>query len=129
MSLTVVFDQDCGVCTASVDWLRRLDRAGVLRFTGNQGELPAGVPREETGETIFVVDELRGRVFTRAHAVSRALLALSGWRTLGLQLLGLLMLLPGLSWLADRGYRAFARRRHRVSAALGLQSCRIPDRR
>jgi len=34
--------------------------------------------------------------------------------------------LPGLHWISDLGYDAFARNRHRVSQLLGLTACRIP---
>ena len=46
--LLVVYDADCGVCQASVEWLRKRDRRGRLRFAGNDGEIPAGISREET---------------------------------------------------------------------------------
>ena len=127
MGLEVVYDQDCGVCSATVEWLRARD--GGLRFVGNLAEvLPPGVPREETGETVFVVDGASGRVWRRAAAIARLLRGIPGLGAAGWRLLGVLLALPGLSWIADRGYVAFARRRHRVSAALGLRACKVPHR-
>jgi len=111
-ALTVVFDEGCGVCQACVAWLKRRDRAGALRFLGNQAEtLPAGVPREQTGETIFVVDESTGRARTRADGVA--------W---------ILRTLPGSRQLANAAYRLFARHRHQVSAALGMNRCAVPEK-
>lgn len=125
MALSVVYDQDCGVCSATVEWLRARD--GSVRFVGNLAEvLPPGVPREETGETVFVVDDASGRVWRRAGAIARLLRGIPGGSALGWRILGALLVLPGLAWLADRGYVAFARRRHRVSAALGLRACKVP---
>jgi predicted DCC family thiol-disulfide oxidoreductase YuxK len=117
--LLVVYDADCGVCQASVDWLRTRDRRRRLRFVGNDGQLPPGVSREETEHTVVVIDG--GRKWTRGGAMSRILRELRGWALLG-RALGL----PGVAWIADRGYDRFARNRHRISAALGLTSCPAP---
>jgi predicted DCC family thiol-disulfide oxidoreductase YuxK len=117
--LLVVYDADCGVCQASVEWLRKRDRRGRLRFAGNEGELPPGVSREETEHTVVVLD--RGRKWTRGGAMARILRELRGW-----SLLGSVLRLPGVAWIADRGYDRFARNRHRISAALGLTSCPVP---
>jgi predicted DCC family thiol-disulfide oxidoreductase YuxK len=117
--LLVVYDADCGVCRASVDWVRRRDRRRRLRFVGNDGELPPGVSREETEHTVVVI--AGGRKWTRGAAMSRILRELRGWA-----LLGSVLRLPGVAWMADRGYVRFARNRHRISAALGLTSCAAP---
>ena len=118
-ALLVVYDADCGVCQATVDWLRRRDRQRRLRFAGNDGELPPGVSLEETEHTVVVIGG--GRKWTRGAAMSRILRELRGWALLG-RVLGL----PGVVWIADRGYDRFARNRHRISAALGLTSCPAP---
>jgi predicted DCC family thiol-disulfide oxidoreductase YuxK len=116
--LTVVFDADCGVCQASVAWLRR---RGVFEFVGNDAaELPAGVSREETEHTMVVLDG--ARKYTRADGVARLLRELRGWSALGL-----VMRAPGIRQVANLGYDAFARRRHKVSAALGMRACAIGD--
>jgi predicted DCC family thiol-disulfide oxidoreductase YuxK len=117
--LLVVYDADCGVCQASVAWLRKRDVQGRFRFAGNDGELPAGVSPEETEHTVVVLEG--GRKWTRGAATARLLRELRGWA-----LLGHALRLPGIAWLADRGYDRFARNRHRVSAALGLASCSAP---
>lgn len=121
--LTVIYDEDCGVCGASVEWLRARDRRGALRFAGNLGALPEGVSPEETQETVVVLEE-GGRKLVRARAASRLLReAGPGW-----WLLGQLMRAPGISWIADVAYRAFAARRHRISAALGMKACGLRRR-
>jgi predicted DCC family thiol-disulfide oxidoreductase YuxK len=114
--LTVVYDADCGVCQATVAWLRR---RGSFDFVGNDADpLPAGVDRAETEHTVVVLDGPRKLV--RAQAVSRLLRELRGW-----SVLGNLMRAPGVRRLADFGYDQFARRRHRVSAALGMTVCDV----
>jgi predicted DCC family thiol-disulfide oxidoreductase YuxK len=114
--LTVVYDADCGVCQATVAWLRK---RGSFDFVGNDADpLPAGVERAETEHTVVVLDGPRKLV--RGQAVSRLLRELRGW-----SVLGVLMQAPGIRRLADFGYDQFATRRHRVSAALGMNSCKV----
>jgi len=116
--LIVVYDADCGVCQASVGWLRNRDRRKRLRFVGNTEPLPTGVSPEETERTVVVLEG--ARKWTRGAATARLLRELRGW-----SLLGRALQVPGIAWLADRGYDRFARHRHRVSAALGLSSCPV----
>lgn len=119
MGLLVVYDADCGVCQASVAWVQKRDRRKAIGFLGNDAaELPEGVAREETEHTIVVLDG--GRKLVRAAGVSRILRELRGWSALGAVLRA-----PGVRQLADLGYDAFARRRHRVSAALGMRACKV----
>ena len=119
--LLVVYDADCGVCQASIDWLKRRDRQGRFRFEGNDGELPAGVSREETQHTIVVMEGTRK--WTRGAAVARLLRELRRWT-----LVARALRIPGIAWIVDRGYDSFARNRHRISTALGLRSCPAPRR-
>ncbi|HWE22694.1 MAG TPA: DUF393 domain-containing protein [Myxococcales bacterium] len=119
--LLVVYDADCGVCQASIDWLRRRDRSARFEFVGNDGGLPPGVSRDETEHTIVVIEG--ARKYTRSTAVARLLRELRGWRVLGS-----LLRLPGIAWVSDRAYDSFARNRHRISTALGLTSCPAPPR-
>jgi len=119
MAIAVVYDADCGVCQASVAWAKQRDRRGAFQFVGNDaGELPAGVSREETGHTVVVIDGARKLV--RADGVARVLRELRGW-----SLLGAVLRVPGIRQIANLGYDVFARRRHRVSAALGMRACAV----
>ena len=121
MALLVVYDADCGVCQASVAWVRSRDPRSAIEFVGNDAaDLPAGVSREETEHTIVVLDGAQKLV--RAEGVARILRELRGWSALGAALRA-----PGVRQLANLGYDAFARRRHRVSAALGLRACQIGE--
>lgn len=118
--MKVIYDADCGVCQASVAWMRKRDRRGSFEFVGNDApHLPAGVSREESEHTLVVLEE-GGRKFVRAEGVARILRELRGW-----SLLGAALRVPGLRQLANLAYDAFARRRHRVSAALGMRACAI----
>ena len=116
-----MYDADCGVCQASIEWLRHRDRGVRFEFIRNDGKLPAGVSPEETEHTIVVMEG--ARKWVRSAAVARLLTELRGWAVVGK-----LLQLGGIARLADRGYDRFARNRHRISAALGLTSCPAPRR-
>ena len=121
--MIVVYDADCGVCQASVAWLRKRDRKGVFQFVGNDlAQLPSGVSREETEHTMIVLDGARKLV--RAEGVARMLSELPAWETIAE-----LLRAPGIRNLAGWCYDRFARNRHRISAALGMRACAIPDRK
>jgi len=121
--MVVVYDADCGVCQASVAWIRKRDRRGVFQFVGNDAaELPAGVSREETEHTLVVLDGPRKLV--RAEGVARILRELPGWAPVAAVLRA-----PGIRLLANWGYDRFAQHRHRISAALGMRSCTLPTRK
>lgn len=113
--LTVVYDADCGVCQASVAWLRA---RGAFEFVGNDA---SDLPRELTEHTVVVIDG--ERQYVRAAAVARLLREIRGYRWLAP-----LLTAPGLRAVADFGYRRFAAHRHRISAALGLRACAVRER-
>jgi predicted DCC family thiol-disulfide oxidoreductase YuxK len=106
-----------------VAWVKKRDRRRVFEFLGNDAaELPPGVSREETQHTVIVLDGSRKLV--RAEGVARILRELGGWAPIGAALRA-----PGIRNLANWAYDRFARNRHRVSAALGMRACAMPDRK
>jgi predicted DCC family thiol-disulfide oxidoreductase YuxK len=121
--MVVVYDADCGVCQASVAWVKERDRRGVFELVGNDvPDLPPGVSREETGHTVIVLDGASKLV--RAEAVARILGELPGWAAAGAVLRA-----PGIRWVANWVYDRFARNRHRISEALGMRACAVPGRK
>ena len=121
--MVVVYDADCGVCQASVAWVKERDRRRVFELVGNDvPDLPPGVSREETEHTVIVLDGARKLV--RAEGVARVLRELPAWAPIAA-----LLRAPGIRNLAGWCYDRFARNRHRISAALGMRACAIPDRK
>lgn len=118
--IVVHFDDDCGVCSASVRFLRRFTDSTVTYEPNRYLDDPA---LERLAEEALIVTGDGGPWFAVA-AVSKAL-----GRTgpLG-RVAGGLIALPVIRSLAGIVYRLVARNRQRISARLGLvAACRLPD--
>jgi predicted DCC family thiol-disulfide oxidoreductase YuxK len=125
---SLIYDPDCGLCTATAAWLARRVRPDRLRL----------VPLTEAPSDSDLADAVAGRPLVESlHAVrpdgsvvagARAALAagrlVPRWHVLAILLdhrLGHAMLEPI--------YRLIARRRHRIGRILGLPaSCDVPRR-
>jgi predicted DCC family thiol-disulfide oxidoreductase YuxK len=123
---TVLFDGDCGVCRALKQFAERHNTTGCLTFTPFQttdlDNLSSGLTREMVGQALYFI-RADGQRFRGARAVFETMKRLPDlWG-----LVGAILSLPLLSWLAEPFYRLFARRRARISQVLGLDRCQIPD--
>lgn len=111
----VFFDSECPLCLACVEFLRRHDRAGRLRFLpldsdeGRRASEAAGVDPEGPGSLVFV--DAVGCLQQSAAVLGTLAWLGGGWRLLAW--VGLLV--P--SWAADAVYRQVAARRRRRSHA------------
>lgn len=119
----LVYDGDCGFCTASARFAER--RIGVrARFTPWQlTDLAAlGATRERADREVLWIDH--GRVYGGAQAVARLLIAAGPpW-----SLPGLLLRMPPFRWVAHWVYRLVSANRHRLPG--GTPACSLPaDRR
>ena len=108
--MVLFYDDDCGLCTRAVSWLR-------VRTPGLVVE-PLGTPQ---AAVLLVTDN--GRELSGAPAVAAVLRSgTDHWRHLGR-----LLQLPVLRTLAAGAYRVVAANRHRVSRLLGWQECEVPQ--
>jgi predicted DCC family thiol-disulfide oxidoreductase YuxK len=120
----LLYDGECGVCAASVQWLLRHEQQPRLRFAPLQSTLgrelrrASGVPREVDALVVVEQGSTAGpQAVWASRAVARALRESGGAaRLLG----GLLSLLPRA--LADAGYRLVARHRQRLAP----RACLVP---
>ncbi|WP_433324015.1 thiol-disulfide oxidoreductase DCC family protein [Spirillospora sp. CA-294931] len=116
----LVYDGDCGFCTSSVRFLERRvpTEARVVPF--QFADLDAlGTTAERAEYEVLWVDR-KGRVFGGAQAVSRLLTGAGGlWR-----LLGAVIRVPPVRWVAQGVYRLIARNRHRMPG--GTAACALP---
>ncbi|MFH7597365.1 DUF393 domain-containing protein [Streptomyces racemochromogenes] len=120
---TLVYDGDCGFCTASVLFVERRLRPDCEIVPRQFADLSAlGVPPERAAyEVLWVTPS--GRVYGGARAVAKILLrAGRGWAPLGA-----LLMLPPARWVAHVAYRLVADNRHRMPG--GTAACAAPERR
>lgn len=123
----VVYDGDCGICTALTIKISAIDRHQRLRFMPYQNPdwqtLLPGVGPEQARNAVFF-RTVQGRVFAGAAAIFQIMQRLPGcWRTWGR-----ILAFPLCIWVAEPVYRLIANHRAQISRWLGLASCRIDDR-
>lgn len=102
--LTVWYDGGCPLCVREIALMRRLDRRGRLRFVDVSDDT-SSCPLDR-GDLLarFHVSDAQGRFYSGAAAFAAM------WRAIPLlRPLGLLALLPGMTWALERLYRAFLR--------------------
>ena len=115
----LVFDGDCAFCSRSAALARRVLPADCLVVPWQQVDLAsAGISAERAqSEVLWVARD--GEVTGGAPAVARALRAAGGlWA-----LLGLVLSVPPISWLAPPVYRLVAVNRYRLPG--GTPACRV----
>jgi predicted DCC family thiol-disulfide oxidoreductase YuxK len=127
--LTVLYDRDCGVCTAIVRHLRRWDRAGRLALVPLQDPAAAGpgvarlVAGRPLGSALHVVDSESGHVASGGDGVLAIARRLPGGR-IG----AMAEAVPPARWAVGLVYDAVARNRHRIGRWLRLEgpACDMP---
>jgi len=118
-SRIVFFDGVCGVCNKSVDFLLRVDRKAILRFSPLQGEhAHSTLPAERTLNLDTIVYLDGPALYVRSSAILRILYDVGGfWKVFYP-----LVFVP-VSW-RDWLYLALARNRYEWFGK--KESCRVP---
>jgi antitoxin component YwqK of YwqJK toxin-antitoxin module/predicted DCC family thiol-disulfide oxidoreductase YuxK len=119
---TVYYDDNCGICTRTCEAVATWDRFSRLTFIGSSDRAAwqHSIPEGLVEKTIVVFDS-QGRMTIKAAGAATIFAALPlPWHIFRI------MAWPGLRWISDRAYDAFARNRHRVSSGLKLTACGVP---
>jgi predicted DCC family thiol-disulfide oxidoreductase YuxK len=117
---TLVFDGDCAFCTRSAGLARRILPVDCAVAPWQQVDLAAvgTTPERARSEVLWIARD--GAVSGGARAVTLALRASGGFWAL----LGVLLSLPPISWVAPPVYRLVAANRYRLPG--GTAACRVP---
>ncbi len=119
----LIYDGDCGFCTQSAHWLEARLATPITVVPWQQihdlGDL--GLTVDDVSTAVYWVDSY-GRASRGDAAVARCLMASKG----PLAIVGWLLVLPPISWLAAPAYRLVARNRHRLPGATA--ACAMPTR-
>lgn len=120
MKPVLIFDGDCAFCTSSVKWIQRwIGRQPVITPWQQTDLSSLGLTQEQCETALQFVDN-RGRVGSGEIAVARLLIhGGKGW-----QVLGYIMVIPGIRQICGLGYRWVARNRHRLPG--GTAACALP---
>ncbi len=115
----IFFDGYCGLCNGFVDFVMKIDKAGVFKFSPLQSDFAkANLKLEDIQQLKSVVVLIDGKTFRKAQAVMKVFAELEGgWKalsTLGLLPSGILNL--GYDLVAENRYRIFGKR----------ETCRLP---
>lgn len=118
MTPTLLYDGDCGFCTAAARRMRRLGRGRYAVVAWQEADLAAlGVTPEQAATAVQWAGG--GRVLSGAEAFAAALVTAGGvWAPAGRTLS-----LPGVRAIARRMYELVARNRHRLPGS--TDACRM----
>ena len=128
--LVVLYDRDCGICTATAKQLRRWDRAGRLEMLPLQeavrSDRPAVVAAGRDlplASVLHVVDDATGEVRSGGDAACAIAARLPGG-----QVVRPFAAFPPARWTVGLLYGLVARNRHRIGRWLRLEgpACDIP---
>ena len=128
-ALIVLYDADCGFCTATVRWLQRRDHGGRLTFVPLQDATAATEPwraaiaGHDLRAALHVVDPASGAVAEGGPAMLLVLGELPRWR-LAARLASAGPVVP----LVDVAYRVVAGHRRTLGRLVGAEgpACRLP---
>lgn len=112
----LVYDGDCAFCTRCADLARRIapDAEIVAWQLTDLAEL--GLTEGQAADAVQWV-QVDGAAYSGHEAIAAMLNTAGGfWR-----MIGRVMLLPGISWMAARAYRLVADNRHRLPG--GTSAC------
>jgi len=105
----LVYDGDCSFCTRCVRALERIgpDAEVVAWQFADLAEL--GITEEQANDAVQLV-EIDGTIRSGHEAIAAVLITAGrSWK-----IIGRLLLLPGISWIAPQAYRLVADNRHRL---------------
>ena len=113
MHATLIYDADCPMCRAVVDWVNERKSDPDLRTLPCQSDERVrqfpDLSQDECLESVqFVLED--GRRYAGAESIPHLLLRVRGWRWLAR-----ILRLPGVAWVSPYVYRIVARNRHAIS--------------
>ncbi|HET7703535.1 MAG TPA: DUF393 domain-containing protein [Candidatus Limnocylindrales bacterium] len=129
-ALIVLYDRDCGLCTATARALRRWDRHNRLELLPLQDAMASRVPSVAAAgrelpltAALHVVDAGTGFVRAGGDGALAIAAALPGGRVARA-----LAAVPPFRWVVGVGYGLVARHRHRIGRWLRLEGpvCEVP---
>ena len=118
---TLIFDGDCGFCTTAANFAEGKSKTPIHAVPWQRAHLANfGLTEEQASRRVYFVDNT-GSVFG-GHRAFAALLRVQP--QLGYKVLGSLIILPPISWIAAVAYVLVAKYRHKLPG--GTPACKLP---
>ncbi|MBX3044142.1 MAG: DUF393 domain-containing protein [Candidatus Kapabacteria bacterium] len=123
-NIFVVFDGDCGICSASAGYIERNKmNENLLTVPSFDFDLPKyGINPEIALMTVIFIDEASGNVYYRTRAVMEICKHLSQ----PFRIFGYMLANNIFDTIFNPIYNFIARNRASISTKLGLNACKIP---
>ncbi|MCQ9353123.1 DUF393 domain-containing protein [Corynebacterium sp. 153RC1] len=114
---TLLFDGDCGFCSASVEWLKRKVEFEAVPFQFSECQ-EFGISETEMNSQVWLIedDEKYGGAVAFARLLGKSQLMV-------LRHFGAFLLLPGVKFIAQKVYALEAKYRHLLPG--GTPACRL----
>jgi len=115
----LIYDGDCAFCQRTARWIGRRLPEGTPVVAWQDTDIAAlGLDADDVTTAAYWIDD-DGRRHRGHRAIARALRVAGGaWA-----LIGVLLVVPPISWLAAGVYRLVAANRHRMPG--GTEACRL----
>jgi len=115
----IFFDGYCGLCNGFIDFMMRIDKKGLFKFSPLQSDYAkVNLPASDVDDLKSVVVLIDGKAYRKSEAVFKALEELGGiWKASSL-----LRSLPGS--LTNFGYDLVAENRYKIFGK--KETCRLP---
>ena len=119
----VIFDGDCGVCSAFAKFVDKHKTAETIRTIPSYDfDLKQyGINEKLALLTVIFIDSQSKQIYYRTRAVMEICKHING----PLKLIGYILSNPAASFLFDPVYNIIARNRALISAKLGLNFCKV----
>ena len=117
----LIFDGDCGFCTTAANFAVRSSKTPIEAVPWQRASLTDfGLTEQQASTRVYFVSD-SGSVFG-GHRAFAALLRLQPQRIY--KVLGGLIVLPPISWIAGFAYALVAKYRHKLPG--GTPACKLP---
>ena len=115
----LIFDGDCGFCTTVSNYITKDTKRNVVAEAWQLVDVTKyGLTKEQTAARVYLVSE--GKIYPANRAVAKLL---ANKKNAFLALLGYILMVPPISWLAIPGYYLVAKYRHKLPG--GTPACKL----
>lgn len=118
--LTVYYDNDCGFCKLSIKYLEKINFFTLITYKPNS-IIPKQIDKEAVKLAISSIDE-NSEVYYASEVFEQILS-----KNILLFPISIIFKIPGFIYISDFIYMKIAKKRHKISQKIGVESCAINE--